>query len=298
MTKKIVVIGATGKVGSKVANSLLKQGYKPILIARNAENLQPFKQKGAEVLAISMLEVDKLTAVLKGADVVVTLIVSNHLAEDFLTDQRQQADAQIEAIKNSGIKNVVNISSNGCHVAEDNGVIQGLSEMEEKLNQLQDVNVIHLRPTFYMENTFYALGLIKHQGIYGLPINGEKSFPFIATADVAKVIVEKVTTLSFKGKSVLPILGPKDYNLNEVTKAIGASIGKESLPYIQFPVADFIGGVISTGGSTDFANKFAELMVATDNGLLNTHSRNEANTTSTTIEEFAQNVFAPVYNLQ
>lgn len=193
---------------------------------------------------------------------------------------------------------MVNISSNGCHVARGNGVIQGLSEMEEKLNQLPGVNVIHLRPTFYMENTFYALGLIKQQSIYGLPINGEKKFPFIATCDVAKVIVEKATKLNFKGKSVFPILGPKEYNLNEVTAAIGASIGKENLPYIQFPVSDFIRGVTRTGSSPDFAGKFAELMVAIDNGLLNTHKRTTENTTATTVEDFVANVFAPAYNSQ
>lgn len=293
--KKIVIIGATGKVGSQVANLLLAQKHSLTLIARTEDKLLPFKAKGATILAASVLEVDKITAALKGADVVLTMIASNHLATDFLAEQRQQADAQIEAIKKSGIKNVVNLSSNGCQVMSGNGIIQGLSEMEAKLNELDGVNVIHLRPTFYMENTFYALDLIKHQGIYGLPIKADKTFPMIATKDVANVIVAKITELNFKGKSVLPILGPKDYSLAEVTTEIGKAIGKTQMPYIPFPIADFIGGIISTGGTTDFANKFAELMVATDSGLLNSHERTTENTSPTTISEFAQTVFAPVY---
>ncbi len=293
--KKFVIIGATGKVGSKVADALLAQNENVTLIARNEAKLLPFQARGANILAASILEVDKITAALSDADVVLTMIASNPIATDFLSDQRQQADAQIEAIKKSGVKNVVNLSSNGCHVMKGNGVIQGLSEMEAKLNMLEAVNVLHLRPTFFMENAFYALDLIKHQGIYGLPIQPNTTFPMIATKDVASVIVDKLTTLDFQGKSVYPILGPKDYSLMELATEMGKAIGKEQLPYIQFPVPDFIGGIVHTGGTPDFANRFAELMVATDNGLLNTHERTVENTSPTTIAEFATTIFAPVY---
>lgn len=101
---KIVVIGATGKVGSKVSNLLLEQGYKPTLIARSEENLLPFKQKGAEIVAISMLEKDKLTAALKGADVVITLIFSNHLAEDFLPTKDSRPMRKLKQSKNQQLK--------------------------------------------------------------------------------------------------------------------------------------------------------------------------------------------------
>jgi uncharacterized protein YbjT (DUF2867 family) len=294
--KKIVIIGATGKVGSKVASRLLADGKEVALIARGEEKLTPFKNIGAEIHAISVLEVDKLTKVLSGADVVLTMIASNPIATDFLEDQRQQADAQINAIIKSGIKNVVNLSSVGCHVLEKNGVIQGLSEMEVKLNQLKGVNVIHLRPTFYLENTFYALGLIKHQGIYGLPIDGAKQFPMIATQDVAEVIVKYLTKVDFKGKSVQSILGAKDYSLKEVTEELRKAIGKEALPYIRFSPEDFTHGNKSAGSSESFAERFTELMIATDNGLLNYHERTAHNTTNTTLKVFAKEVFAPVYN--
>jgi uncharacterized protein YbjT (DUF2867 family) len=292
---KIVIVGATGKVGSKVASQLLTNGKQVVLISRSAEKLEAFKHKGAEVQAFSMLEVEKLAKALTGADVVLTMIASNHLATDFIEDQRQQADAQVAAIVKSGIKNVVNLSSVGCHVIEGNGVIQGLTEMEVKLNQLKNVNVIHLRPTFYLENTFYALGLIKHQGIYGLPIHGDKKFPMIATQDVADAIVKQLTELSFKGKSVQPILGAQDYSLSEVTEELRKAIGKDQLPYIQFSAADFTNGNKAAGGSESFADRFTELMIATDNGLLNYHERTLSNTTKTTLTDFAKNVFAPAY---
>ncbi len=293
--KKIAIIGATGKVGSKVAGLLLVQNQHVKLIARSADKLAPFTSKGAEIYPISTLETDKLTGILRESDVVLTMIASNHQATDFMEEQRQQADAQVEAIKRSGVKYVVNLSSVGCHVIEGNGVINGLTEMEVKLNQLKAVNVLHLRPTYYMENSFYSMELIRHKGINGLPINGDKTFPMIATQDVALVIAERLMKIDFTGKSVAAILGPKDYSPKEMTRLIGAAIGLPELPYVQLKAAEMIAGAMQAGGSKDFAERYAELMVATDKGLLNYHQRTPENTTPTTLQQFTENVFAPVY---
>lgn len=292
--KKIVIIGATGKVGAKVSSLLLEKGQRPLLIARNAERLEAFRQRGAEVLAISVTDIPQLTEALSGADIVLTMIASNATAPDFLADQRQQAQAMFEAIKNAKVPYVVNLSSVGCHVTEGNGVIQALAEFEVLLRQLPDVHTLNLRPNFYMENVLYALPLIQHQGIYGLPIRPDVSFPMVATRDVAAVIVEKLLNPDFRGNTVWPILGPRDYSLAEITVALGNAIGKE-LPYLQFPLADFIAGVKASGGSATYAERFGELMVASDRGLLNYETRTPANTTPTTFGTFAAEVFAPAY---
>lgn len=62
---------------------------------------------GISMLSISILEAYKLILALKNATVPVTLIASNPVAEDFLAEHHAQADAQIEAIRQSGIKYVV-----------------------------------------------------------------------------------------------------------------------------------------------------------------------------------------------
>jgi uncharacterized protein YbjT (DUF2867 family) len=291
---KITIIGASGKVGSQVAQALVSLGQSPTLISRSGKGLESLKTK-ATVLNFSLTDTKQLTEALAGSDIVLTMIASNHSAEDFLEDQRAQADSQIEAIKRAGIKKVLNLSSTGCHLIENTGVLLGLTEMEVKLNQLKEVDVLHLRPTFYMENMFYALGLIKEKGIYGLPVRADKKFPMIATKDVADKIVSLLIEKQFTGKSVLPLLGPKDYSLGETTQALGQIIGKPQMPYVQFGEEDFKQGVIFTGGTPDFAQKFLELMTATDQGLLNYHLRTPESTTKTSFETFAKTVFLPAY---
>lgn len=293
--KNLVLIGATGKVGRQVAELLLGTDTHLTLVARGAERLEPFRQRGATVAALSVTETARLTELLCGADAVLTMIASNPLAEDFLADQRAQARSQAAAIQASGIRYVVNLSSVGCHVKEGNGVIQGLSELEVLLDAIPDLNVLHVRPSFYMENILYALELIRHQGIYGMSIRPEVAFPLIATRDVAAYIVQRLQALDFSGSSIQPLLGPQDYTLPQLAEAVGQSIGRD-VPYIPFSVEDFVAGIRQSGATPDYANRFAELMVATDRGLLNYHPRTLQNTTPTTLKTFAETVFAPAYS--
>ncbi len=294
--KTIVVIGATGKVGAKISAGLIGAGHHVKLIARGEAKLLPFKEQGAEIFAFSMLDIAKLTGVLTGADAVLTMLSSNQQADDFLEDQRRQADAQVAAIRQSGIRYVVNLSSVGAHTIECNGVMHGLAEMEVLLNRIANVNVLHLRPNYFMENTFYTMDLIRHQGINGLPVRGDIAFPMVATSDVAAIAVEKLASLNFQGKTVLPILGPKDYTLQEVTAQLGKVIGKPDLPYIEVSPSDFINGITGSGRSLSFANTYLEAMTATNNGLLNYEKRTPDSTTPTTIEAFAAHTFAPLFN--
>jgi uncharacterized protein YbjT (DUF2867 family) len=50
MKKKIVVLGATGTVGSKISEILLNEGHAVTLIARHTEKLEQYRQLGAEII--------------------------------------------------------------------------------------------------------------------------------------------------------------------------------------------------------------------------------------------------------
>ncbi len=68
MKRKIVVLGATGNVGGKISEILLKEGHKVNLIARTADKLKKFSDMGAEVTTANITDVDVVTAAFKNAD--------------------------------------------------------------------------------------------------------------------------------------------------------------------------------------------------------------------------------------
>jgi uncharacterized protein YbjT (DUF2867 family) len=296
MKKTIVVLGATGKVGSKISEILLKEGHKVILIARTADKLKTFKDMGTEVVSADITDVDVIADTFKNADSAYVMTPPSFTATSYRTFQRKVGDGIIEAIQKSGIKYIVNLSSCGAHMHENNGLIAGLAELEVKLNQLNDVNVLHLRPAYFIDNVLLNIPLIKEMGINGTTADANHQIPMVATKDIASIAASYLVNRNFKGKSVRPILGDRNYTFKELTGIIGRAIGKPDLQYVQFPIEQAKQAIISQGISADVANDITAMETALKKGIMNYEQRTAENSTPTSAESFAKEVFAPLYN--
>jgi uncharacterized protein YbjT (DUF2867 family) len=62
----IVVTGATGRTGRRVTGLLLAKGEKVRVVGRNATNLAPLVQLGAEPFVENVEDVDSMTSVILG----------------------------------------------------------------------------------------------------------------------------------------------------------------------------------------------------------------------------------------
>ena len=290
------ITGANGHTGHIVANALLDQGHQVRVVGRHAEKLDPFVARGAQAFVGTLDDVDLLTRAFTGADAVYVLLPGSFGEADFRAYQNRLGQAIAAAIRNANVRYVVNLSSVGAHQPERTGVVLGLYDQEQRLNQLEGVNVLHLRPTFFMENFFGNIGVIKGMGVNGSPLAADKPFSFIATPDIGAVAAQRLLKLDFTGKSALELLGPRDYTMREVTSILGAAIGKPDLAYVQFPPAGAIQGMTSVGFSPDVAAKMVELQESMNDGYASTGvTRGPLNTTPTTIEDFAP-IFAAAYN--
>lgn len=73
----------------------------------------------------------------------------------------------MKAIRDSGVRFVVALTSLGADLSEGTGLIAGLHAQEERLKQLKGANVLLLRRVSFFQNFYDVLGLIKHEGING-----------------------------------------------------------------------------------------------------------------------------------
>jgi len=295
MKKTIVVLGATGKVGGKIADILLKEGHRVKLISRSEDLEKRFGHTGAELISGDITDVDLLTGAFINAGSAFVLLPPNFTATDYREFQRNVGDAAIEAIKKSGIKYVVNLSSAGAQMHEGNGIIAGLAEQEVKLNQLKGVNVMHLRPAYFLDNALLNIKLIKDMGINGTTADPDHKIPMTATKDVAAVAAGYLTRLDFSGKVVRPILGDREYSFNELTGILGTAIGKPDLQYVQFPTDQSKSGMIRLGLSANVADDIVNMETSLKNGIMNYQQITAENSSPTTAEVFAKEIFAPVY---
>jgi uncharacterized protein YbjT (DUF2867 family) len=292
-----VISGASGNIGKVVALELLSNGKKVRVIGRNADKLRALTDKGAEALVGDLADDSFLKKAYSGADAVFVMIPPNTHSNDFKAYQKKIANNHLGAVKTTGVKHIILLSSIGAHLRNGAGVVDGLGYLEEIFSDLKDVHVLNLRPTSFMENFFGQIGTIKQMGIAGSPVKADLRFPMVATRDIAAVAAKRLLDLSFTGNTVEYVLGPADISYNEVTTVIGKAIGKPDLKYVQFSYDDAKKGMVQSGFvSENVADLYNGLAEGLNNGsALNDHKRTPKNSTPTSIENFAQ-VFAHVFN--
>jgi uncharacterized protein YbjT (DUF2867 family) len=178
-------MGATGNTGKKITEALLEAGEKVRALGRSTSKLAELKRAGAEVLAGDTNEAAFLANAFRGADAAYTLLPTDQRSPDYRAEQDRQGGAIVKAIRESGVRYVVALSSVGAELSEGTGPIAGLHAQEERLKKIAGINVLLLRPVSFFENFYTSLALIKQEGINGDSVEAELALPMVATRDIA-----------------------------------------------------------------------------------------------------------------
>ncbi|MBC6608665.1 SDR family NAD(P)-dependent oxidoreductase [Hymenobacter sp. BT188] len=294
-SKHIVVTGATGNIGSRLVHHLLERGHRVTAVARSAEKLQPLQAAGAEIQVGDLANTAFITDVLRPADAAFLMTPPSLQAPDFLAYQAGVGESIAQAVRTAGLKQAVHLSSIGADLPAGTGPVVGVHHQEARLNAIEGLHVVHLRPAYFMENLLANLPLIQHMGIIGSAMRPDLSFPMIATQDIA-VRAADAFEADLPNHSAHLLLGPRNYTMTEATRAIGQAIGKPELPYVPFSYEDAKKGMLQGGLSESMAGLYEEMIRNMNEEKVMVHEqRTPENTTPTTIEEFAAQVFAPIY---
>jgi uncharacterized protein YbjT (DUF2867 family) len=288
-----VILGASGNTGSIIANSLLLNGKKVRVVGRDAGRLQRFVRKGAEAFTADLSDAAALTKAFSGAHAAYLMLPPITSRED----QERESDAIAKAVKESGLRYAVHLSSYGAHVPEGTGPIAGLHSSEQKQNAVSALNVLHLRPAYFMENNLAAIDMIQRSGMFGHALLPDLKMPMIATRDVGAYAAQRLLDLDFSGKQTRELLGERDLTMTEATAAIARGIGKPDLRYVQFPYDQVQQVLTQMGIPPEKAAVYIEMFKAINAGIIAPQEpRVPENSTPTSFEKFVQDVFAPAYH--
>src|SRR5579862_4180017 len=287
-----VILGASGNTGSIIANSLLSAGKKVRVVGRDSGRLQRFVDKGAQAFTADLSDTAALTKAFSGARAAYLMLPPAKSREE----QERDSDAIATAVKDSGLRYAVHLSSYGAQVPEGTGPVAGLHSSEQKLNAIGGLNVLHLRAAYFMENNLAAIGMIHGMGIFGNALLPDLKLPMAATRDVGAYAAERLWDLDFSGKQTRELLGPRDLSMTEATAVIARGIGKPDLRYEQFPYDQVEQVLTQMGVPPKGAALYIEMYKAINAGVLAAQEpRSPENTTPTSFEKFVQDVFAPAY---
>jgi uncharacterized protein YbjT (DUF2867 family) len=291
----IVVTGASGNTGRQAVEALLASGEKVRAIGRDAKKLEPLTQKGAEAFVGSVQDAAQMSKAFEGATAVY-LLIPQAADEDYRAYQDSVSDTYVKAIRSARVPYAVLLSSLGAQHAEKTGPIVGLHILEQKLNGVPGLNVLHLRPGPFMENLFMSMAPLRSMGFLPGGTDGDLAIPLIATKDIGTYAAKRLHARDFSGSSVQELFGPRDVTMKEIAIAVGNSIGKPKLNYMQVPFMMLEPALVQTGMPKKTAKLLIEMWKAGNAGLLAPQQKRSAeNSMLTTIESFVTEVFAPAY---
>lgn len=296
MSNTYAITGATGNIGCVISEILLSEGHSVRAIARSEKNLQFLADKGAEIFAGSLEDEAFLTSAYRGADGVFAIIPPHLQSEDYMAFADRISRNHAKAIQKTGIKHVVALSSIGAHLQEGSGIARALYNFEQQLMGLKSVNVLLLRPSYFMDNIYVQIDIIKHMGIVGSPFSADISQPVVATQDIADVAARRLSALDTEGHKIEYVLGERNLTYKEITEVLGKALGKKNLKYVAFPYDQAKKAMVLIGLSENIAGLLVELAEGINTGrVLDHYVRTPENTTKTSIEEFAES-FARLFN--
>ena len=291
-----VVTGASGHTGQVVAERLLAEQKSVRIIGRSLEHLEPLTRRGAEAWICDLTDDKRLDEAFQGAEAAYVMLPPNPTATNYRSFQDRVSDLLAAAIGKAGVAHVVSLSSFGADKVSGTGPVAGLHHLEEALNQIPGLNVLHLRAGYFMENTLAQIGIIKTIGVVAGPLRQEVELPMIATRDIGEFAAKALLRRHFIGHETRELQGARDVSMAEAASIIGAAIRRPHLSYKQLPDDQVREALVETGMSQDIADLILEMSRAINTGhMVALEKRSRENTTPTSYEQFVRDVFLPQF---
>ncbi|MFJ3262452.1 NAD(P)H-binding protein [Pseudomonas sp. NPDC086581] len=286
----ITVMGATGRTGSRICQTLLEAGVPVRALGRNAERLAPLANAGAHIAVGEPHDAAFLSEAFRGSGAVYTLLAYGPDTEDYRQQQAAQGEAIFAAIRDSGVRRVVFLSSVGAEVPSGTGPIISMHDQEQRLRLLPpEVDVLMLRSGALFENLYGALEIVRAFGCYSDAVAPDVPVPMVATQDVADAASRALLERDWRGHVTREVLGQRDISYAQATRLLGAAIGRPDLPYVPVSPQELERALREAGCSASIAACYAELGEAISCGRVRAQeARSPANTTATRFEDFAQ----------
>ena len=285
---KITITGSLGNISKPLAEKLIAAGHKVTIVSSNADKAAAIEASGATPAIGSVENVDFLTKAFTGAEAVYTMVPPNMITNAWKKYIAGIGHNYAVAIKNAGIKRVVNLSSIGGHLAEGAGPISGMHFVEEELNQLEGVAVRNLRPGFFYTNFLHNVDMVKNMGIIGANYKPDSIISMVSPNDIADAAADALQS-ELTGKSHYYVISSV-HTSTEVAAILGAAVGKPNLPWVEFKDEDVVAAMEQNGASHDVAVNYAEMGDVIKSGKINEDYNQSANVVKgkTSFEAFAK----------
>ncbi|WP_413450706.1 NmrA family NAD(P)-binding protein [Georgenia phoenicis] len=260
-----VIAGATGRVGSAVAQHLLDAGAQVRVLVRRPAAATEWEERGADVRVVDLRDRAALAASLAGCTGFFTLLPFDLTSSDPAAHATAVVTATAGAVADAGVPHVVALSSGGADLPAGTGPVVGLHALEEAV-RATGTTLTALRSGHFQEKVTDALDLVRAEGVYPvLATSADVPLPMGATRDVGAVAARSLLSPPASSEAV-DVLGPLTTE-REVAAVLSAALGRD-VAAVTIPEEAWVDTLVGTGLPVAVAESLAELYRADEEGLL------------------------------
>jgi len=231
---RILIVGASGTVGSELSRLLTKEGYR--VRATTSKNVA---KPTDELVHINLATGEGIHDAFEGIDRAFLISPPGY------ADQHAMLSPLIQEAKRRGLKKVVLMTVMGANAHTDSPFRRAELDLEKS-----GLNYNIIRPNWFMQNfnTFWVHG-INNQGKILLPAGAAK-VSFIDARDISAVVAKLLVSDKFDRKD-FDLTGAEAVTHTDAAKAL-SQVSKRNVEYNEITPQEFKNGLLQAGLPEDY----------------------------------------------
>jgi len=254
-----VVLGATGHVGSAVAETLLEAGEPVTVVVRAAEKEAAWRARGAQTAVADVLDPDGLRAVFRRGRRAFLLNPPAAPSTDTEVEEHRTVAGIVAALEGSGLEKVVVESTYGAQPGRRCGDLNVLYDFEQAL-AAQPIPATVQRAAYYMSNWDSALDQAR-QGVLPTLLPAELKLPMVAPVDLGRAAADFLRG-PVGQEGIHYVEGPARYSPADVAAAFAQALGRPVEPRVT-PRDQWAAAYRALGFSEPAAESYTRMTEAT-----------------------------------
>ena len=220
---QIAVVGATGRIGAKLTRNLLNAGHTVKALSRGGPALDELVKIGAKPFLGSFdTGSGELNRFFQDADAAFLMVKTDW--SNLHGHYPAVALRFFDALRDSPVRLAVSLTGMGSEVSGSTGHFQGFYILDQILNRLRNIDLVHLQGGWFMENLFAWTEAVARHGHIGWSLDPGVKTPWVATQDIADVAASELINPTGEHRAIREL--GSDFTMSEVAEIIAREIGR------------------------------------------------------------------------
>jgi NAD(P)H dehydrogenase (quinone) len=281
--RSVLICGATGDTGRPAVAESIALGLKVRALVHSVDGrATALADRGAEVVVGDLLDINTVRPAMEGVDAAYFVWPVQpgliHATVNFA-----------QAAKEAGVGALINLSQRSANRWSTSDACRDSFIAEEVLNW-SGMNVVHLRPTYFLEWLLYPWQLpYVQQGVLRMPVGKGRHSP-IAADDQGRVIAALLKNPEGHIGTTIPVSGPVEMDHEQMAAELSEALGRR-IVFQDLPVAEYVESLREMGVPPYIVQHLGGAMVDYQHGHMSGTDDNVEKLTgrrSMTVGEFAR----------